>query len=594
LLDAVVCHAGFMAGPRLDALGIKGYRSIDGWVKIKLPAQDPLVLIGENNAGKSNVLRALSLIFGDFWPGSHRPEDHEYFGRSPEGNEIKIIARTSELPCDKCNHGTVIDIRWVHALDEDPQTSFTRTADGCAHTYMTNEIRQSLFCMTVGVNRDLSYQLSYSSKWTTLSKLMRRFHDRLVSDPDRVEALKRVFGSLVSTFEEVEEFQAFGDGLRQSFADFGGNLRYGLGIDFSAYDPSNYFRSLRIFPHIDGMPTTYEELGTGQEQVLAMAFAYAYADAFGGDGLLLAIEEPESHLHPLAQQWLARKLRELASRGVQVIITTHSPYFVDLSAPWATALVRKESEASGTTITQLDADDLAEELVRLGAPAKLTSHDSIGPFYDAAATYATVNGFFARACVLVEGATEELALGTLLERSGFDPLRHGIAIVPVEGLTNMAKWARLYRAYGIPVYAVFDSDSNKNDRDAAQSRDAALEVLSAIGVEGGAASHPRRLAVGDRHACFDPNFEVALRNTFSGYVDAEAAAAERVGRSKQLRARECVRGIRGPGEAPDEWVEVVALAAGIAALVPEVDSSETAAPVQPAPSGTVSRRAARR
>ena len=260
-----------MDGPRLEAFKVKGYRSIDDWIKIRMPRDEPLILIGENNAGKSNVLRAIGLIFGDFWPGSHRPEDHEFFGRAPEGNGITIVARTSGLPCDKCDRGTVVDIRWAFAGDEDPPCDFSRTADGCSHTWMSNVIRQSLFCMSVGVNRDLSYQLSYGSKWTTLSKLMRRFHDRLVADPDRVEALKQIFDSLVSTFHEVEEFQVFGDGLREAFADFGGNLRYGLGVDFSAYDPSNYFRSLRIFPHIDGVPRTYEELGTGQEQVQTRA-----------------------------------------------------------------------------------------------------------------------------------------------------------------------------------------------------------------------------------------------------------------------------------------------------------------------------------
>src|SRR5690606_16304327 len=118
------------------------------------------------------------------------------------------------------------------------------------HTYIKD--RDSLTCMAIGVNRDLAYQLSYSSKWTTLSKLMRRFHDRLVADEERVDRLKEIYSSLVSTFKEVDQFQIFNDELAKSFQDFGGNLRYGLGVDFSAYDPSNYFRSLRVFPHVDG------------------------------------------------------------------------------------------------------------------------------------------------------------------------------------------------------------------------------------------------------------------------------------------------------------------------------------------------------
>ena len=67
-----------MNAPRLTAFAIKGYRSVDGWLRIEMPDREPLVLIGENNAGKSNVLRALAFMFGDFWPGNHQPEDHEY------------------------------------------------------------------------------------------------------------------------------------------------------------------------------------------------------------------------------------------------------------------------------------------------------------------------------------------------------------------------------------------------------------------------------------------------------------------------------------------------------------------------------------
>lgn len=581
-----------MTGPRLEAFAIRGYRSIGQWLKIRMPDGAPLVLIGENNAGKSNILRGLNLIFGDFWPGSHRPEDHEFFGREPEGSEMKIVAKTSGIPCSNgCRDAWVEEIRWIYAPDEDPVCTFARSTKGCAHTWMSNDVRQSLFCMTVGVNRDLSYQLSYGSKWTTLSKLMRRFHERLVSDGDRVAKLKQIFGSLVDTFHEVEEFETFGDALRNAFADFGGNLRYGLGVDFSAYDPSNYFRSLRVFPHVDGEPRTYEELGTGQEQVLAMAFAYAYAEAFGGEGLLLAIEEPESHLHPLAQQWLARKLRDLASKGVQVIITTHSPYFVDLSKPWTTVLVRKEDDEEGTSATQHSPEALAERLVELGAPSDLTTAASVGSFYDGAATYATLGGFFARGCVLVEGPTEELALPVLLQRSGLDILMRGIAVVPVEGLTNMAKWARLYSAYSIPLYAVFDTDTNKNEKDAEVSRLAAEEVLVALGAPGGRQIVKGRIAVADLYSSFDPNYEAALRSMLPEYTSLEEKAAAELGKSKQLKARFCARAVVGPNDHPEGWSEILKLAEAVGAIVPgPPEPADEPTPSLP-PTGAVSRRA---
>ena len=123
-------------------------------------------------------------------------------------------------------------------------------------------------------------------------------------------------------------------------ASFAANLQYGLDVDFSAYDPSNYFRSLRVNPTLGDEVRSFDELGTGQAQILAVAFAYAYARAYGSseDGLVLVIEEPESHLHPIAQRWLAEKVRDLHGDAVQVIVTTHSPAFVDLANPGGIAL----------------------------------------------------------------------------------------------------------------------------------------------------------------------------------------------------------------------------------------------------------------
>jgi putative ATP-dependent endonuclease of the OLD family len=63
-----------------------------------------------------------------------------------------------------------------------------------------------------------------------------------------------------------------------------------------------------------------------------------------------------------------------------------------------------------------------------------------------------VSGLFTGRCVLVEGRTESLALPELLRAGGLDVLREGVAVVPVEGVGNVAKWHRLYTALGIKCF----------------------------------------------------------------------------------------------------------------------------------------------
>lgn len=561
-------------GPQIKRIRIKNYRSIEDWVEIAVPtaAGAPLVLIGENNAGKSNILRALSLVLGERWPGNHNPEDHEAYGRSLDGIEMRIHVEVSGLPCgfNGCT-AQVERFVWHFDKDADKPCDFKFETASCQHTWVNNSLRNALTVMGVGIDRDLSWQLSYGSKWTTLSKLMRRFHTKLVEDPNRVDKLKEFYTGLVNTFYEVEQFSDFAGALKGATESFGGNLPYGLKIDFSAYDASNFFRSLRLFPHVNGEARTYEELGTGQEQVLAMAFTYAYAQAFGGEGLVLAVEEPESHLHPLAQQWVAQKLRDIAAANVQVIVTTHSPYFIDLAKPGTTVLVRKAGENAPTTVAQLKPNELVERLKHLGAADTMTT-DNVGAFYENSATIAQKAGLFARACVLVEGPTEELALPELLARIGVDLVRQGVAVIPVGGVTNLAKWVRYYKVHGIPVYAVFDTDSAKIGADADKAQVARRDILAAFELDPELDWHDYvdgPIGVHERFAAFDSDFESALRACFgANYGRLEEAAKSDLGNAKPLIARFVARGLPGPlANGPSGWDGLNPLAEAITGLV---------------------------
>jgi putative ATP-dependent endonuclease of OLD family len=56
---------------RITKLIVSAYRSINEQVEVAFPAETPVALVGENNSGKSNIVRALHLVLGPFWPGNH-------------------------------------------------------------------------------------------------------------------------------------------------------------------------------------------------------------------------------------------------------------------------------------------------------------------------------------------------------------------------------------------------------------------------------------------------------------------------------------------------------------------------------------------
>jgi putative ATP-dependent endonuclease of OLD family len=283
----------------------------------------------------------------------------------------------------------------------------------------------------------------------------------------------------------------------------------------------------------------------------------------------LTCQQPRWELQ-LAQQWVAKKLHDIAQEGVQVIVTTHSPYFIDLSRPGSTVLVRKAGEDAPTTVVQLKPSDLVERLQALGAAGTMTA-ENVGTFYENSATLAHKAGLFARACLLVEGPTEELALTELLGRLGVDLVRLGIAVVPVSGVTNLAKWVRYYKVHGIPVFPVFDTDSAKTGNEATQARAARQDLFSALelGTEldyDGYVAGP--IGVHERFAVFDADFETALRACFGHeYEVLEATARAELGKAKPLIALFVARHLAAPpADGTSAWDALLPLAKTVADL----------------------------
>ncbi len=500
---------------RVRSLQIAGYRSVRDDILVLFPENTPIVLVGENNSGKSNIVRALDLVLGESWPGSHNPDDHEYFGRDKAKGSIEIVAELAGVNhTDRQGTDRVEKLNWKCSATGPARFSMTLWQRG-ESPYVSNDTRGQCTCIYIAADRRLDYQLSYASKFTFLSKLMRKFHDRLMADTARANDLRQKFSETKAIFLGVPEFAEFTSELQAQISELSGNLQYGLEVDFSAYDPSNFFHALRVHASEGGEVRTIEELGSGQEQILALSFIQAYAKAFhDAEGLVLVIDEPEANLHPLAQDWLARKIRDLAASGVQVVLTTHSPAFLDVAAIPGLVLVRKNDACTETV--QMTAAELAQYCREHGA-ARATAENILG-FYAAAATEEILGGFFARTIVLVEGPTEAAALPVYLERVGCIVAKEGVAVIAVHGVGNLAKWWRLFSAYGIPTYVVFDNDA-KDDKAGAKRSD----LLATLGIPGDRHAGYMTTSdwvIEDRFCVFGGDFETVMRGAFGPEYEA--------------------------------------------------------------------------
>jgi putative ATP-dependent endonuclease of OLD family len=523
---------------RLKSITIENYRSIgENPITINFPENQPVILIGENNSGKTNIIRAIDILFGEWHPKYKEFEDHDYFGRNGE-NKIVIQAKVSEFQNRLGRAGEFTCGGFKLEVQKGSQNKYVaiQMEDGNDNQYVSNELREELSAVLISSEQNLNYQLSYSTKYTLLSKVTKAFHDKLISNDDRVNKLKEAYEKILKVFDEVAEFKDFKEKMSSITGELIQNMTHGLQLDFSAYDPSNYYKNLRVLPHENGQVRNFDELGTGQQQILALSFAHAYAKCFKNEkGLILIIDEPEAHLHPLAQKWLARTLYQMAKDGLQLVITTHSPYFIDLEFLEGIYLVRKENEM--TYVTNHKKSTFAEYCKNNGA--NNADENTIIPFYVKSSTSNILKGFFAKKVVLVEGMTEELALPIYLEKVGLDVLREGIDIISVGGKGELAKWWRLFTAYNIPCYVCFDNDAKDDDK--GNKRRDFLKTMKLEDAHQNNILQTEQWLVNDKFCVFGKDFEDTFRNSFKSYKDLENDIKGELGDSKPLVAREVAK-----------------------------------------------------
>lgn len=525
---------------KLKYIRIKNYRSINE-VEIKFPLNQPVILIGENNSGKSNILRAIDLMFGETYPKYKEFDNHDYYGRN---GEYEIYIEAGVELSDKSIKAFILE------KSKNKETNYF-VSDKKTNYNVKNELRQQICTILINSQQTLEYQLSYSSKYTLLSKLTKAFHEKLVCNKDREAKLKDFYTKIINTFLEVEEFNNFKNNMSSINGQFIQNMNYQLKIDFSAYDPSNYFKNLQIHPFENEEVLNFDELGSGQKQILALSFAHAYAKFFKNqNGLILLIDEPEAHLHPIAQKWLAKSLFSLAKDGLSIVITTHSPYFIDLNYFESFYLVKKKDNQ--TIVKNKTKSDLANYCKEKGADK--SNEKTIIPFYYKSSTSNILKGFFAKKIILVEGMTEELALPIYLEKVGMDLLKEGIDIISVNGKGELAKWWRFFTLFEIPCYVIFDNDSNDDKK-----TDKRKDALKSIGIkdeELDVLLNSDAWNIGDKFCIFGKDFEDTLKKTFESYEVHEEDSKKEFGDSKPLIARDVAQKIiNDPNVSDESWAK---------------------------------------
>jgi hypothetical protein len=260
-------------------------------------------------------------------------------------------------------------------------------------------------------------------------------------------------------------------------------------------------------------------------RALAVLEAVESCSSQGLGGLLLLIEEPELYLRPQAQRYLYRLLREFSLAGNQVIYSTHSPAFLNVTRMDELVFVERRP-GKGTHALQPE-------------PVSADDDFRVMTEFDAARSEL----FLAHAVVLVEGLTEKLVLPFVFAALGHDVDREAISIIECGGKPNIPLFARICRAAGIPFVAVHDSDRKTSGRLAPAEQALNALIAQTVGQE--------------RVIVLDPDFE---------------AVAGLAGRSHKPEHAWREFAERAAGEMPPQLVRVAELAMSF--VRPAAETSE--------------------
>lgn len=442
---------------KLSKIKIRNFKSIKE-LDFDFPKSGILVLVGENNSGKSNIIRAIDLICGESWIGKEKLEDHDYYLRN-KNLEIEISlffdnGRSVKFSPNESKWGITYYSNWQQSMKM-PFGSGIK--DDFPSTYL-------------GADRTLDKHLSFYD-WTLIGRIRKAFHKNVSTKiKDELDAK---FGELVEIFNTVPGFQNFKSDFSGFYKSLLPKFKTDLGVDFQPFTPTNYFKTMQILgldPESGNKPMDLSELGEGARNLILIALLKSFAKNFKNtDGILngiLALEEPELFLHPQARRHLYSELREIANSGMQVIISTHSDSFIDTEFFDQIGRVVKvnDEENEGKTTTKLitcSKEELLNHCISTGVPENKVTLGSLTEYYKTTSNHKLNEGFFARYLILVEGETEELAIPELLLNLDIDCNPMGVSVIGVNGKNQIPKYWRLYSKFGIPIIVVFDNDNSQ-------------------------------------------------------------------------------------------------------------------------------------
>ena len=329
---------------KLVSFSITNYRSITTAHKINLDKYT--VLVGKNNEGKSNILRALDLAMNILI--NHSTTRGRLFTVTRYTNLMSSYNWENDFPMPIQNRKNNLQsvFRLEFNLNENELVEFQNEIGSKLNGNIAIEIKiDKNNIHEVRVPKQGKNAMALTAKSDKVADFISQrisinYIPAVRTESNAINEIRKTIAEELETIEFYPEYIEAVDTintLQQEVLDkIAHNIKKPLqlfiptikGVDIKIMEEYRK-RSLRYDVDVvvdDGNATSIEYKGDGVKSLasIAMLKDKTYYKSLP----IIAIEEPESHLHPAAINQLYNVIQSLTEFN-QVIVTTHNPLFVD-------------------------------------------------------------------------------------------------------------------------------------------------------------------------------------------------------------------------------------------------------------------------
>ncbi len=435
---------------KLVSFSIQNYRSITTAHKIRIGQS--LVLVGPNNEGKSNILRALVTALTVMT----NVRDRRFERGGLPGRFARLYDWERDFPQRLQGKNATGESRFTLEFELSTEetgefwTEVKSSLNGTLPVELSfgkerarfrvvkkgpgaKALSQKSQQIVAFVSKRLDFQ--YIPAVRTASAAENVVEEMLAIELRRVEddpAFKKALQDIADLQKPV--LDALSAGIKNTLGVFVPDVK---AVEVRISDENRYTALRRSCEMIvdDGTATLLQHKGDGVQSLTAISvMRHSSESGARGKNLIIALEEPESHLHPLAIHRLKLVLQDLAKRH-QVVISTHCPLLVDRVS-------------------------VRNNILVAGGRAKQAKH--VAEIRDTLGVRAADNLRHAELVLLVEGTEDQRALDAVFRQCSHDlrsALENGtLAIDAIGGSGNLSYKAGEVIGSLCAVHAFLDHD----------------------------------------------------------------------------------------------------------------------------------------